>query len=285
MKTRMIKMVLILLFLSVAFIPWSAFGAEGIMTQGSITHGEGSKAAELDKVVDLDRPEFSADVAFLSQYIWRGYGLSKDSLVIQPSITAGFKGFALNLWGNLDTDNEAYNGSKWNETDLTFSYGHSFGIVGLEAGYIYYALDGVDDSKEFYLSAGVDVLLAPTLTVYREIASYKGWYIDLGLSHSFELPYEMSLDLGATFAYYKSDNGNMVEYRSDGTTDGDRYSGLHDGLLSLGLAIPFYKYFTVTPSIAWAFPLSSSASNEISALSLDGRSNHLLGGVTLSMAF
>ena len=46
--------------------------------------------------------------------------------------------------------------SKWNETDMTFSYGHSFGIVGLEAGYIYYALDGVDDSKEFYLSAGVD---------------------------------------------------------------------------------------------------------------------------------
>ena len=135
--------------------------------------------------MDEDRPELSADVAFLSQYIWRGYGLSKDSLVIQPSITAGFKGFALNLWGNLDTDNEAYNGSKWNETDLTFSYGHSFGIVGLEAGYIYYALDGIDDSKEFYLSAGVDVLPAPTLTVYREVSTLQGWYINLGLSHSF----------------------------------------------------------------------------------------------------
>ena len=204
--------------------------------------------------------------------------------MIQPSITAGFKGFALNLWGNLDTNYDD-TGSKWNETDLTFSYGHSFGIVGLEAGYIYYALDGVDDSKEFYLSAGVDVLLAPTLTVYREIASYKGWYIDLGLSHSFELPHEMSLDLGATFAYYKSDNDNMVDYIDDMSPTTDRFSGLHDGSLSVGLPIPFYKYFTVTPSIAWAFPLSSSASNEMSALSLDGRSNHLLGGVTLSMAF
>jgi len=235
--------------------------------------------------VDEDRPEFSADVAFLSQYIWRGYGLSKDSLVIQPSITAGFKGFALNLWGNLDTNNEAYGGSKWNETDLTFSYGHSFGIVGLEAGYIYYALDGMDDSKEFYLSAGVDVLLAPTLTIYREVSTLQGWYINLGLSHSFELPYEMSLDLGATFAYYKSDNDNMVDYIDDMSPTTDRFSGLHDGSLSVGLPIPFYKYFTVTPSIAWAFPLSSSASNEMSALSLDGRSNHLLGGVTLSMAF
>ena len=279
MKKKMIKMLLTLLLLSVAFIPWSAFCAEE-----NITPGEGTKAAELDKVVDEDRPEFSADVAFLSQYVWRGYGLSKDSLVIQPSITAGFKGFALNLWGNLDTNYDD-TGSKWNETDLTFSYGHSFGIVGLEAGYIYYALDGVDDSKEFYLSAGVDVLLAPTLTVYREIASYKGWYIDLGLSHSFELPHEMSLDLGATFAYYKSDNDNMLDYNDDNLATGDRFSGFHDGSLSVGLAIPFYKYFTVTPSIAWAFPLSSSASNEMSALSLDGRSNHLLGGITLSMAF
>ena len=280
MKTKMIKMLLTLLFLALAFIPLNAIGAEEINTPG-----EGTKAAELDKVVDEDRPELSADVAFLSQYVWRGYGLSKDSLVIQPSITAGFKGFALNLWGNLDTDNEAYNGSKWNETDLTFSYGHSFGIVGLEAGYIYYALDGLDDSKEFYLSAGVDVLLAPTLTVYREVSTLQGWYINLGLSHSFELPYEMSLDLGATFAYYKSDNDNMLDYNDDNIPTSDRFSGLHDGLLSVGLAIPFYKYFTVTPSIAWAFPLSSSASNEMSALSLDGRSNHLLGGVTLSMAF
>ena len=280
MKKKMIKMVFTLLLLCFTFVPWNVYGE-----QGKLAPGESTKAAELDKVVDTDRPELSADVAFLSQYVWRGYGLSKDSLVIQPSITAGFKGFALNLWGNLDTNNEAYNGSKWNETDLTFSYGHSFGIVGLEAGYIYYALDGVDDSKELFLSAGVDVLLAPTLTVYREIGTLQGCYINLGLSHSFELPYDMSLDLAGIFAYYKSDNGNMVEYRSDGTTDGERFSGFHDGTLAVNLAIPFYKYFTVTPSIAWTFPLSSSASNELAALSLDGKSNHLLGGVTLSMAF
>ena len=279
MKTKMIKMLLTLLLMSLTLVPWSAFGAEE-----NIIPGEGTKAAELDTVVEEDRPELSADAAFLSQYVWRGYGLTKDSLVIQPSITAAFKGFALNLWGNLDTNYDD-TGSKWIETDMTFSYGHSFGIVGLEAGYIYYALDGVDDSKEFYLSAGVDVILAPTLTIYREIASYKGWYINLGLSHSFELPHDMSLDLGATFAYYKSDNDNMLDYDDSNMPTNDRYNGFHDGLLSVGLAIPFYKYFTVTPSISWAFPLSSSASNEMAAMSLDGRSNHVFGGVTLSMAF
>jgi uncharacterized protein (TIGR02001 family) len=274
-------------FLTLLFLWFLIFAVSPAAAEEEInTPGEGTKAAEIDKATaDEDRPELSADVAFLSQYIWRGVAYSKDSLVIQPSITAAFKGFALNLWGNLDTDNDAYDGAKWNETDMTVSYGHSFGIVGLEAGYIYYALDGVDDSKEFYLSAGVDVLLAPTLTVYREISWLQGWYINLGLSHSFELPYDMSLDLGASFAYLKSDNDNMVDYNDNNMPTTERYSGLHDGSLSVGLAIPFYKYFTITPSIAWAFPLSDSASNEMSALSLDGRSNHVFGGVTLSMAF
>ena len=190
MKTKMIKMVLTVFLLSFTFVPWNAYGE-----QGKLAPGEGTKAAKLDKVADEEKPELSADVAFLSQYVWRGYALSKDSLVIQPSITAGFKGFALNLWGNLDTNFDD-TGSKWNETDLTFSYGHSFGIVGLEAGYIYYALDGVDDSKEVYLSAGVDTLLNPTLTAYREIGTLQGWYINLGLGHSFELPYDSNSNFG-----------------------------------------------------------------------------------------
>jgi hypothetical protein len=62
MKKKMIKMLLTLLLLGVAFIPWSAFGEEG-----TISPGEGTKAAKLDKVVDTERPELSADVAFLSQ--------------------------------------------------------------------------------------------------------------------------------------------------------------------------------------------------------------------------
>lgn len=290
MKRRTIKALLTLFILALAFIPWNVIGAQEESAPGQGTEesapGQGTKAADMDKMAEEEeRPELSADAAFLSQYVWRGYGLSEDSLVIQPSVTAAYKGFALNLWGNLDTDYEPQQGSKWNETDMTVSYGHSFGIVGLEAGFIYYALDGLQDSKEFYLSAGVDTLLEPTITVYREISKLAGWYINLGISHSFALPYEMSLDLAGYVSYYKSDNDNMVEYNSDGTTNGDRYDGLHDGLVSVGLAIPFWKYFTVTPSIAYAFPLSHAADNELQALSLDNKANHLVGGVTFSMAF
>jgi len=249
--------------------------------------GQGATVATADQE-GVDRPTASADVAFLSQYIWRGYALSKDSLVIQPSLTTAYKGFSLNLWGNLDTDayQGAYEGnSKWNETDLTFGYDHSFGILGVGAGFIYYALDGADDWKEFYLSLGLDTLLAPTLTIYREVSKNQGWYVLLGISHSFELPYDMTLDLAGSVSYWGSDNDNMVEYNDDLSRTDERFSGLHDGLVSVGLTIPFWKYFKVVPSIAYAFPLSHQADNEIEALSWGEKSNHVFGGVTLSVAF
>ena len=42
----------------------------------------------------------------------------------------------------------------------------------------------------------------------------------------------------------------MLDYNDDNLATGDRFSGFHDGSLSVGLTIPFHKYFTVTPSIA-----------------------------------
>ena len=51
-----------------------------------------------------EAPSGGADIALLSQYVWRGYAFSDSSIVIQPSISAGYKGFGLNLWGNLDID-------------------------------------------------------------------------------------------------------------------------------------------------------------------------------------
>ena len=52
----------------------------------------------------VEVPSADASVAFLSKYVWRGFELSDDSIVIQPSMTVAYKGFGMNLWGNLDTD-------------------------------------------------------------------------------------------------------------------------------------------------------------------------------------
>ena len=90
----------------------------------------------LPALADEPKPYSSVSAAFLSQYVWRGYELSKDSLVIQPSITVGYAGFEANLWGNLDTDDK-YTGAektKWNETDLTLFYTYDLGPAKLSGG-------------------------------------------------------------------------------------------------------------------------------------------------------
>jgi hypothetical protein len=82
-----------------------------------------------------------------SQYIWRGYELSRNSVVIQPSATIGYKGFSANVWGNLDT-RPYYAGSisvksyssALTETDITLAYNKTMGLFNLGAGYIYYRL-------------------------------------------------------------------------------------------------------------------------------------------------
>ena len=39
---------------------------------------------------DKAKPNASADIGVFSQYIWRGFELSYDSIVIQPSLTVGY---------------------------------------------------------------------------------------------------------------------------------------------------------------------------------------------------
>ena len=82
-----------------------------------------------------EKPAADLTVSVLSQYIWRGFALSDDGVVIQPSMTIGYKGFAFNLWGNLDTD-PAGDLDNWNETDMTLSYDWVAGPMGFSAGYI-----------------------------------------------------------------------------------------------------------------------------------------------------
>jgi len=237
-----------------------------------------------------EKPSASAGLGVFSKYVWRGFELSDDSMVVQPSLGVGYKGLTLGIWGNLDTDFDDRDPtlpdkSDWTETDLTLEYARSFGPVAMGFGYIYYALDGVDDSQELYVSAGLDLPLAPTLTVYREIAHLQGWYMNLGLSHSFDLPRDMTLDLSGSVGYYYSSDDAFVEVDSQLNPTTKKYRGLHDGLVSAGLTVPLGKYLTLNPLVAYSFPLSGGADDLIASSSYSGDSGYLYGGATLSIFF
>jgi hypothetical protein len=250
-----------------------------------ITGSYGSVWAEEKK--EEPKPYTSASSAFLSKYIFRGYESSKDSLVIQPSLTVGYRGVEVTLWGNLDTKDYYTRTEKtnWNETDLTLSYTKELGPTKLTGGYIYYALDNAEDSQELFLKIAGNVLLSPTLAIYREIANYPGWYANLGVSHSLNLTKAITLDMAASVGYQYSDTDKIVKYDSQLLPTNDKYRALHDGLISVGLTVPFGKYFALKPMVAYSLPLSDDAKNRIKGTSLSNQDSFFFGGITLTANF
>jgi hypothetical protein len=247
--------------------------------------GFSAASAEEAAKAEVSKPTAAVDVGVFSQYIWRGLEMSHNSVVIEPSVTLGYEGFSFNVWGNMDTDRKTrgsdFSEAKYTETDYTLSYSKTLGMVKLTGGYIYYALDSMQDSQELFASATLNTLLSPTLTIYREIAHAPAWYLNFGLSHSLPVVDKITFDLAASAGYYYSDDDDFSEVNNPE----NRYRTFHNGLLSAGFTIPFGEYFSVKPMIAYSFPLSSTADDYIKATSIGDSSNFLYGGVTFSMAF
>ncbi len=236
-----------------------------------------------------DKPTADLTVGALSQYVFRGFAYTKDSLVVQPSMTVGYKDFSFNLWGNLDTDrwnDNEQDSNSWTETDMTMSYAWAMGPVNFSTGYTYYAMDSATDTQEVYLSATLDTLLKPTLKIYRDIDHYAGWYLSLGVSHAVPITGEINLDLGAQVGYLAADDANSYE---DPNEAGKAYRNFHDGLLSASVKIPVNKYISVTPQLYYSFPLSSDADDrlKIDNMNVIGRNDadFVYGGVSASMTF
>ena len=220
-------------------------------------------------------PSADASVGFYSKYVWRGFELSKDSLVIQPSLSVSYMGFGANLWANLDTDLYGTEKHKWNETDLTLSYDGAYEKLGYGVGWIYYALDSTYDTQEWYGTLSYDVILAPSLTIYYDTDNFAGgWYANLGFGHSFTIAENYSLDLGLAFGYLD---------------DNDGYAELHDGNLSASMTFPLGKYGSITPELYYSFALTSDAKDYIKGTNVDNgfsdNADYFYGGISVSFSF
>ncbi len=216
----------------------------------------------------------SGALSVYNQYIFRGYEIGRSGLVIQPSLTASFKGFSATFWGNMDTNQRStktagFNPETqefkkgWDETDLTLSYTRSIGKVSLTGGYIYYGTKYCDETEELFISAAYDVFAKPTIAIYRDITSYKGTYFNLSFSHSLPVYRDTTLDLGASFGYFigESDYWRTYDERT-ASYDGSKYKGFHDGMVKAGFTIPITKEFAVQPMVQYWFPLSNDAKKE-----------------------
>ncbi len=285
----------------IALLVLSAVLLSGPLTVQAADEAKPAEAATTQKE---DAVTGDATLSVLSAYIWRGQELSRHSAVIQPSITASYKGFSANLWGNIDTRPYASGDDKYasnfTETDATLSYTHAFGMVSVGAGYIYYGLAGAAaggadlmDSQEIFATVSVDTILAPTLTVYKEIDHYHQWYATLGVSHTFALHEKVGLKLAGTLSYLKSeDEGTYPKFDSDSVATGDKFNNFHDAVVSVAVPIHVINGLSVTPTLTYVFALSDDAKYEMRGRGLQGAANpadrdcaYLYGGIALSYSF
>lgn len=266
-----------------------------------------------DEDIDKITGELSVDV--MSNYMVKGMQQTRNSIVIQPSITLEYKGFSATLWGNLDSNpyksnawgsGNANSRSNWTETDAILSYYRSFGLFNGSVSYGYYAnaasnngLADFRDQQEVWITAGLSVLLSPTLKVYYMFGDEfdKRLYLNLGISHKFELTKKVAFKLKATAGYMigQADpelmRGSRNKIDGQGNILNERYNNFLDGILTASLPIKVTNNITVTPSISYSIPLSDDAKNYIKYNGMtdqsfsDRGSSFLYGGINFTYSF
>ena len=316
MKTKCL-LIIVAMVLTMLMIPVSGLYAEDKPAADTKAAPATVTAAAAPAAAQEEKPTGDFTTAVMSQYIWRGYELSRNSVVVQPSLTVGYKGFSANLWGNLDTTpyfagagDTSYT-STMNETDFTLSYSKTIGLFNLGGGYIYYALAPLNkdfpkraDSQELFVTVGLNTLLAPTLTVYKEIDHYRQWYFLLGISHTFEFNKVLSLKLAATASYLSSTYadatlfsagagyGGYPKFDVNSSPTNEKFNNFHDGNVTVSLPIKVTSYITLTPTLSYVFPLSDDAKYEMKGQGMKGvasmtdrDSSFIYGGLSMSFTF
>ena len=227
-----------------------------------------AKPAEETKKVEEPKVTGVGSIGFYNRYIFRGYEIGTENFVAQPSLSASYKGFTATFWGNCDSNqrnstsavfsNPGHSGI--DEVDVTLSYTYSIQKLSLTGGYIYYNLKYAQDTEEFFFGLAYDMIGKPSLTVYQDVNAYPGTYVNLALAHSFPLPKDISLDLGASFGYFVGHGKYWKTYEPlTGSYTGSKYDGFHDGMVKAGLTIPVTKAFSLQPVVQYWFPLSNDA--------------------------
>jgi hypothetical protein len=239
----------------------------------------------------------SASIGVFNRYIFRGYELSADSIVIQPAINISYRGFSAGFWGNIDSNEHATQSfvpdradqKSFNETDLTLSYTYSVEKLSLTAGYIYYGTKYTAETEELFLTAGYDAVLKPMLSIYRDITEYPGTYLNLSVAHSLPVVNDITLDLGASAGYFAGDSNYWKTYESStGSYTGKEYKAFHDVMIKAGFTIPIAKNVVVQPVVQYWFPLSGKAKREVDGVSYNhnGKLDEtFVTGVNVAMSF
>jgi hypothetical protein len=139
------------------------------------------------------------------------------------------------------------------------------------------------------MGASLDVPGKPTLMIYQDIDAYPGTYCLLSLSHSVALKKRITLDLGASAAYFSGSADYWRTYLpSAGSYAGEKYRAFHDGMIKAGLTFSLAKNLGLQAGTQFYFPLSAAARRTIEGHSynINGHlASVLVFGTTLTFGF
>ena len=146
-----------------------------------------------------------------------------------------------------------------NETDLTLNYTLPVGPVSLTGGFIHYDFDG-GDTQEIYLTGALAMLLNPSLSLYYDIDEGEGGFAVLAVSQAFPVG-PISLTAGGSVGFNLGDKAMGLN------ADGEDFTGLYYGEVSLATSIPVFANVTIDPRIAYSTALGSDGEDAITAIS------------------
>jgi len=218
----------------------------------------------------------SADVSLLSAYVWRGQVLN-NNMVAQPSVTAAYGPFWVNVWGNWDLG-----AASKNNTEVDYTIGYTLPLptedVTMDVGLIAYTFPCGNDAKStdelFVQTTFNSILFTPVASVYYDIEEVNGWYGNLAISQGVEISDAMTAEIGGSIGY-GSKNYNKVYFGNNNS----------------GGAVNDYNIY-VSADYALTESLTLGALLQYSALDggVDDSGNYdtndlVWGGLTLSYTF
>lgn len=260
----------------------------GILGVRGITFAqEIQKEYEVQTPVIEETPVLSVNLSasFNSKYIWRGQ-LLNDDFVFQPLVGLSYGGLSASLWGNLDMTDYHDNSGEFTEYDWTIGYADT--VPGIDfltysLGVIYYYFPSASndaDTTEIYAGLGLDMLLSPTVTVYRDVDEIDGTYVAFSVSHSVDKLFELAQDMPVGMTVLTSLGWGNEGYNK-GYWGGLDENALQDLTMTVGFPIPVGGW-TLTPSVNYVTLMDSDVrKTDI----YDTSSDYFFTGITLSTSF
>jgi len=240
------------------FFAWVAIALIGLLLaarEGQAEAPQTAAASASTRQSDEKNWSLSFATTLNSKYVWRGINLVDDP-VLQPEAALAYKGLTLSVWANMELTEVNGRANRFTEFDYTADYSYEWKDVVLSIGAIHYRFPNTKSNQttEVYVAAGLNTILSPCVTVFRDVAEAKGTYAALAVGHTFEDIWRLSrkavgsIDLSARIGYGSS-NYNQFYYGTDN-------SAFSDVELSAGLPLKINERWTLTPSVTFTSLLS-----------------------------